>query len=81
MPTAELNDADVPAEGLLINDLLVLAGLAASKSEARRLVQQGGVSVADEKVPSIEFKVEKEKLVEGVVVKKGKKVFKKVIIA
>lgn len=80
MPTAELNDADVPAEGLLINDLLVLAGLAASKSEARRLVQQGGVSVADEKVPSIEFKVEKEKLVEGVVVKKGKKVFKKVII-
>jgi len=80
MPTAELTDDQVPDEGILINDLLVAAGLAASKSDARRLVQQGGVTVEDEKVPNIEFKVEKAALQKGVVVKKGKKVFKRVVI-
>lgn len=80
MPTAELSEDQVPDEGILINDLLVAAGLAASKSEARRLVQQGGVTVEDEKVPGIEFKVEKAALKSGVVVKKGKKVFKRVVI-
>ncbi|MBE6015293.1 MAG: tyrosine--tRNA ligase [Lachnospiraceae bacterium] len=80
MPTAELSDSDVPEDGILINDLLVAAGLAASKSEARRLVTQGGVSVEDEKIPGIEFKVEKAALKEGIVVKKGKKVFKRVLI-
>ena len=80
MPTAELTDDQVPDEGILINDLLVAAGLAASKSEARRLVQQGGVTVEDAKVPDIEFKVEKAALQKGVVVKKGKKVFKRVVI-
>ena len=81
MPTAALSEDQVPDDGILINDLLVAAGLAASKSEARRLVQQGGVSVEDEKVPDIEFKVEKAALKEGVVVKKGKKVFKRVVIS
>ncbi|MBR4753612.1 MAG: tyrosine--tRNA ligase [Lachnospiraceae bacterium] len=81
MPTAELSEDQVPDDGILINDLLVAAGLAASKSEARRLVQQGGVSVEDEKVADIEFKVEKAALKEGVVVKKGKKVFKRVVIS
>ena len=81
MPTAELPEDQVPDDGILINDLLVAAGLAASKSEARRLVQQGGVSVEDEKVPDIEYKVEKAALKEGVVVKKGKKVFKRVVIS
>jgi tyrosyl-tRNA synthetase len=81
MPTAELSEDQVPDDGILINDLLVAAGLAASKSEARRLVQQGGVSVEDEKVPDIEYKVEKAALKEGVVVKKGKKVFKRVVIS
>lgn len=80
MPTAELTDDQVPDDGILINDLLVAAGLAASKSDARRLVQQGGVTVEDEKVPNIEFKVEKAALQKGVVVKKGKKVFKRVVI-
>lgn len=80
MPTAELSDDQVPDDGILINDLLVAAGLAVSKSEARRLVQQGGVTVEDAKVPDIEFKVEKAALQKGVVVKKGKKVFKRVVI-
>ncbi len=80
MPTAELSGDQVPDDGILINDLLVAAGLASSKSEARRLVQQGGVTVEDEKVPNIEFKVEKAALKNGVVVKKGKKVFKRVVI-
>ena len=80
MPQAEIAEADIPETGLLINDLLVLAGLAASKSEARRLVTQGGITVADTKVPDIDYIVSKETLSEGVVVKKGKKVFKRVIM-
>lgn len=80
MPKAELEDANVPAEGLRILDLMVMAGFCTSKGEARRLVQQGGVSVADEKVADIEFTVARETLKEGVIVKKGKKVFKRVVI-
>ena len=80
MPKAEIPEADVPDDGIQILDLLVAAALATSKSDARRLVQQGGVSVDDEKVPSIDYKITKEALLSGVVVKKGKKVFKRVII-
>ena len=58
--------------------LLVKCGLAASKGEARRLVQQGGVSVNDEKVAAIETTFDCEQFTgDGVVIKKGKKVFHK----
>ena len=81
MPTSELADADVPAEGLGVIDLMVAAGLCKSKSEARKLIQQGGVSIDGEKVAGIEEVVAKDRLVEGVKVRKGKKVYRRVVIA
>ena len=61
--------------------LLVKCGLAASKGEARRLVQQGGVSVNDEKVTAIEDTFGLEQFTgDGLVIRKGKKVFHRAVI-
>lgn len=78
MPSTEIPAAEIPADGINILDLLVKTGLAPSKSEARRLVQQGGISVDDNKVtdPNALIKIETE-----VIVKKGKKVFHKAVKA
>ena len=80
MPTTELTDEDVPADGIGIADLMLKCGLAASKGEARRLIQQGGVALDGEKVSAVDLVVEKARLKEGVKIKKGKKVFHKAII-
>ena len=80
MPTTELADEDVPADGLGIADLMLKCGLAASKGEARRLIQRGGVALAGEKVSAVDLVVEKARLKEGVKIKKGKKVFHKVVL-
>lgn len=80
MPTTEFSDADVPAEGITILDLLVKTKLCPSKSEARRLVTQGGVSVNDEKVTDIATNYTPDVLKEGIKIKKGKKVFHKVVL-
>ena len=76
MPTTEL---DVPAEGLPLLDAMVAAGLITSKGEGRRLIEQGGVSVDGEKVTDVYLVLSKERLAEGVKIKKGKKVFQKII--
>ncbi len=78
MPSTEILAAEIPGEGINIMDLLVKTGLAPSKSEARRLVQQGGISVDDVKVtdPNAPVKIDGE-----VIIKKGKKVFHKAIKA
>ena len=55
-------------------------GLCPSKSESRRSVEQGGVTVNGEKVASIKTVYTKEQIAEGPVVKRGKKPFKKVIV-
>jgi len=81
MPTTELADADVPAEGMKIIDLMMACGLAESRSEIRRLIEQGGVSVDGEKVSSIDVVISKEALQNGAKIKKGKKVFHKAVIA
>ena len=80
MPTVELSDADLEDGKIDIISLLVKAELAPSRSEARRNIQQGGVSVNGEKVTDIQATVAKEELVEGAVVKRGKKKFKKVVV-
>ena len=80
MPTTQLTEEDLVNEKAGILDLLVKSGLAPSKGEARRLVQQGGVSVNDEKVGDIAASFEKAQLEEGLVIKKGKKVFHKVVL-
>ena len=80
MPTTEIEEADL-VEGVIdIMSLLVKAELAPTKSEARRNVQQGGVTVNGEKVEDIKTTFTKEDLSgEGLVIKRGKKKFKKVV--
>ena len=80
MPTAELSDEDFADGSVDILILLHKSGLVASKSEARRAVQQGGVAVDGEKVSDIATKFAKADFEgEGKVVRKGKKNFRKVI--
>ena len=81
MPTTEIA-ADTLSDGKMgILNLMVACKLAGSNGEARRLVQQGGVFVNDEKVPDHTFAVTEEMLKDGVKIRKGKKVFHKAILA
>ena len=82
MPCTKLCRADFTAEGEIdILTLLVKCGLCASKGEARRLVQQGGVTVCGQKVADIEARFScKDCCGEGAVIKKGKKVYHKAIL-
>ena len=80
MPTSEVT-AEQVGDGLGLLDLLVLTGLAASKSEARRLVQQGGVALDEEKVTDPACMVTPAQFHDGqLIVKKGKKTFRKILL-
>ena len=61
-------------------ELMVEGKLAPSRSEARRLVMQGGVTVDDEKVDNVGAKIDGEKLRNGVIIRRGKKAFRKFIL-
>ncbi len=76
MPSTSISEDDLNDGKIGILTLLVKAGLASSNGEGRRLVQQGGVSVNDEKItdPSAQIAIDEE-----VIIKKGKKVFHKII--
>lgn len=81
MPTAELVEADFMDGAIDILTMLMKSGLVPSKSEARRAVEQGGVSVDGEKVTDIKTVFAKEVLTgEGIVLKRGKKNFRKVLV-
>ena len=80
MPTVEIGNADLQNGEADILSLLVLAGLVPSRSEARRAVEQGGVSVDGEKVVNIKAVYSAEKLTEGLVLRRGKKNYKKIIL-
>jgi tyrosyl-tRNA synthetase len=81
MPKTELTEADLTDGNIDIMTLLVKCGLTASKSEARRAVQQGGVAVDGEKVTDIHAAFKAEDMSgEGLVLKKGKKNFRKVLM-
>ncbi len=77
MPTTELSQADLSDGKIGILTLLVKAGLASSNGEARRLVQQGGISIDDVKKTNPQEFIE---ITEPIVVRKGKKVFRKVVV-
>ena len=80
MPVAKIS-ADLLAEdGIGIIDLLAAAEMVPSKGEARRLIQQGGITVDDVRVEGIDKKITKEELTQGVKVRKGKKVYKRVVL-
>ena len=80
VPSTELSDADLTDGSLDILTLLVKSGLCASKSEARRNVQQGGVTVEDQKVTDIAASYDADTLRKGLMVRRGKKNFNKVIL-
>ncbi|MGM9553031.1 MAG: tyrosine--tRNA ligase [Faecousia sp.] len=81
MPTTELTEAQLTDGSIAILDLMLACKLAPSKSEARRLVQQGGVFANDEKVASIDVRFTAEQLKAGVKLRKGKKVYHKAVLA
>lgn len=78
MPSTVLESSLVVDGKVSLLDAMVAAKLTASKGEARRLVQQGGISVDGEKISDPMYLFSAEKLSEGVVVKKGKKVYHKI---
>ena len=82
MPSAQIAESDLTDGNIDLISLLHKSGLAASRSEARRAIEQGGVAIDGEKVTDIKFLVPGEKLQgEGIVLKKGKKNFRKITLA
>ena len=79
MPTSTLTDADFENGNINVLSMLVATGLCPSRGEARRLIQQGGVTIDDVKVASIDESLARERFEgEGIIVRKGKKVFHRV---
>ena len=79
-PTVELSADDLVEGAIDILSVLVKAELVPSRSEARRAVEQGGVTVNDEKITNLRHSFSADDLKEGILVRRGKKNFKKVII-
>ena len=77
MPTTEV---ELEGAEIGIIDLMMACDLAASRGEARRLIQQGGVSVNGKKVPNQDFTVSADDLKAGVKIRKGKKIFHKAVL-
>lgn len=82
-----VNDSNMPQTKINLNedeislaDVLVQCNLASSKGEAKRLIQQGGVTIDDKKITDFNYKIKKEELNSGIVIKKCKKVYHKAII-
>jgi tyrosyl-tRNA synthetase len=80
MPTTELPEAKL-ADGISILELLMLTGLTPSKGEGRRLIQQGGIYLEEDKVGSPELIITKNSFLNGeLIIKKGKKTYHKVVL-
>ena len=78
MPSAQI-EASVIGDGIGVLDLLLAAGLIPSKGEGRRLVQQGGISLDNEKVTAIDMVITKDNFKDNkIIAKKGKKSFLKI---
>ena len=80
MPTTQLSAEDFTDGQIAVLDLLLKTGLIPSKGEGRRLIQQGGLTVADEKVTDINKNFSQADFENGLVIKKGKKVFHKAVL-
>lgn len=78
MPSTVLTEADFTDGVITVTELLVKTGLCASKGDAKRLIDQGGIAIDDEKVMDFKAVVSREQFEKGhVIIKKGKKVFHK----
>ena len=80
IPETEITEADLTDGKADVMSLLVLSGLCASRSDARRNIQQGGVLCGDEKVSDIGLSFTAEQLREGVVLRRGKKNYKRIVL-
>ncbi len=81
IPTTVLSDADFENDEIGLIQAMVKAGLASSNGEARRAITQGGVKINDEKVSDVFTKISKDQIAGGeVILKKGKKNFKKLMV-
>lgn len=81
IPTVELTESDFNDGKISIVQIMTKCGFASSNGEAKRLVQQGGVSVNDQAVSTLDTSFTKAEVEEGLKVRKGKKHFKKVVLA
>ncbi len=77
MPSTQIRENDLTDGKIAILDLLVACDLTKSKGEGRRLIEQGGLALNDEKVDDMELEVSADDLQKGIIIKKGKKVFHK----
>ena len=80
VPTLKLAAEDFEEDGIGLLNLLLKAELAESKSDARRAVEQGGVSIDGEKITDVKYVVPKDRIEEGILLRKGKKNYKKIEI-
>ncbi|MBR4169222.1 MAG: tyrosine--tRNA ligase [Lachnospiraceae bacterium] len=80
MPETKLTEADFKDGSVDILQMLVAAGFCPTRSDARRNVEQGGVSLNGEKVTDVRFAMKRDEIGDGVVLKKGKKSFKKITV-
>ena len=79
MPTTELTEDEAGGE-VTILDLITRCGLAKSRAEARRLIEQGGISVNRERVSTADAAFSSKEIAAGIIIKKGKKTFHKIIL-
>jgi len=79
MPTTEIRASEIPVEGILVADILIRCNLAKSRGEAKRLVDQGGITIDGNKVSDAYAPVSPDDLKKGIKIRKGKKIFHKVI--
>ena len=81
MPTTEVEQSDLEDGKITVLSLMIKAGMIKSNGEGRRLIQQGGISVNDEKISDVFTAFSADELKDSVIVKKGKKVFHKFTLA
>ena len=80
MPTTEIDPAKLIDGAINVTDLMLECDLVPSRSEVRRLIQQGGLTIADKKVEDLNLTISLDDLKEGVIIKKGKKKFHKALV-
>lgn len=81
MPSTEIPANQLVDGTIAVMDLMVVCGLTSSKSEARRVIQQGGLFIDDTKIESIDHKVTSEQLTSGIKIRKGKKTYHKAFMS
>ncbi len=80
MPTVEIAESDFVDGKLAVTDALIKAGISKSKGEGKRLIEQGGITINDEKVTDVFATIDRAAFDGEVILKKGKKIFKKLIL-